>query len=455
MSPGSPFELRYTEPMGINIALKRYLERHIEPYLPEIPKPEVPWRNVLVIPVYAESSSLLDKLSKSLSGPERVLVILIINRPDSNDDPQCNSNLRQAIQLQKKANGNTTELLKLNERSDLFVYDMERLRGPSPSKEGVGLARKVGCDIALTCWHRGQIKSDWICSSDADATLPNDYFAKLNSTAENTAAATFPFQHSPGGDEELNHATLLYELRLHHYVLGLEYAGSGYAYHTLGSALAVKCENYAQVRGFPKRSGGEDFYLLNKLAKTGLVERIEGQCIELESRVSTRVPFGTGPAVGKLLEEGQAEEQALFYHPQCFYALRAVLAIIPALRARSSGELPSLLQDHSLDKDLAQASYESLVKLGLENILEHCIRQTTSQVQFTSQFHQWFDGFRTLKFIHALRELGWQDQTLKNLSQKAPMLWPEPPGQTFDQTLAAQELRCVIQRHWNWTTEAE
>ncbi|MFK8050498.1 MAG: hypothetical protein AB8B81_18900 [Halioglobus sp.] len=455
LSPSYPFEPHYTEHMGKNIAVKRYLERHIEPNLPTVSAAKKPWQHVLVIPAYAESSAILDRLSNSISGPERVIVILVINRPESDTDTQCNEELREGIRQKADSKGTTTELLRLNEQCDLFVYDMEQIHGPSPSKEGVGLARKVGCDIALSCWNCGQIESDWICSSDADATLPKDYFARLNSTPENWAAATFPFKHSPAGHKALSLATAFYELRLHHYVLGLEYAGSNYAYHTLGSALAVKCGNYAQVRGFPKRAGGEDFYLLNKLAKTGTIGRLAGHCIELESRASKRVPFGTGPAVGKLLEDGELDEQPLFYHPLCFYALRAVLATIPALFGSASGDLPSLMQKHSLNKALAQASYESLVNLGLDNILQHCHRQSNSQAQFERHFHQWFDGFRTLKFIHALREMGWENQTLKNLHHNVPVLWPEPFAETSELLLEPQRLRRIIQHNWHWTTETK
>ena len=41
-------------------------------------------------------------------------------------------------------------------------------------------------------------------------------------------------------------------------MLGLEFAASPYAWHSLGSCLAVTPEAYAAVRGFPKRAGGEE-----------------------------------------------------------------------------------------------------------------------------------------------------------------------------------------------------
>jgi hypothetical protein len=450
LSPNCLYELRCIDAMTTSTALKRYLGRHIEPNLPNVPDNALPWRNVLVIPVYAESPSLLERLTKSLSGPHRVLVILVLNRPETENDSQCNQELRQLIKQQTILSGTPSKLLKLNQYSDLYLYDMERISGPLSAKEGVGLARKVGCDIALSWWHCGYIETPWICSSDADATLPKDYFERLDSIPEKTAAATFPFKHLSGLDDEVTQATLLYELRLHHYVLGLDYAGSGYAHHTLGSALAIKCERYAQVRGFPKRAGGEDFYLLNKVAKTGPIERLSGHCIELESRTSNRVPFGTGPAVGKIIAAGVEAEQALFYHPQCFYALRSVLESVPALRTRSASELPLLLQD-LLGQKLAQDSYEILVNLGIEKNLEHCIRQSQSEGQFTRQFHQWFDGFRTLKFIHGLRGLGWHNQTLSDLSTAAPNLWPVQS----DQILEAQALRRAIQKNWGWSIGKE
>ena len=61
-----------------------------------------------------------------------------------------------------------------------------------------------------------------------------------------------------------------------YYVAGLAMAGSRYAHHSLGSTIAVHAKTYAAVRGYPKRSAGEDFYLLNKICKLAPVERLAG-----------------------------------------------------------------------------------------------------------------------------------------------------------------------------------
>ena len=253
--------------------------------------------------------------------------------------------------------------------------------------------------------------------------------------------------HVAGEIASVDDATALYELCIHHYVLGLEHAASPYAYHSLGSCIAIRGDCYAQVRGFPRRSGGEDFYLLNKAAKTGAIARLEGQCIELQSRASERVPFGTGPAVNKIMAGGAFARQRLFYHPHTFEALRIWLLAMPLLSTMPLAKLPQALTDLSLPPPLALASYNALVNLGLKNALIHCRRQGKSEAQFSRQFHQWFDGFRTLKFIHALRSTGWPDQGLEELPELIPTLWPGTSGGQQD----IESLRDAIRNRWGWT----
>jgi hypothetical protein len=348
----------------------------------------------------------------------------------------------------------TVPVYCLNPHTDLYLYDMEMLRGPTPGAQGVGLARKTGCDIALQWMAAGGISGQWLCSTDADATLPPAYFAQLESAAPGAVAAVLPFRHMPGDDAACTHATALYELRLHHYVLGLEYANSPYAFHTLGSSLAIRANAYAHVHGFPKRAGAEDFYLLNKLAKLGAVARLQGGCIELQSRHSSRVPFGTGPAVAAIMAAEHPNDAALFYHPQCFEALAALLASLPALAAEPERAIAWLLRDRGLHALLARHAEAALDTLGIAAALAHCRRQSSTDAQFQRHFHQWFDGFRTLKFIHALRDAGWPSCSLRELAGLAPQLWPQP--ESHIESLAAEgpheveKLRHRIRQHWGW-----
>jgi hypothetical protein len=431
-----------------SIALQRYRERHTETGLPAHKFSESQWQQVLVLPAYREPSTLLQNLRQLPPGPDRSLVILVLNRPDSDPDPQANNELRMAIEEQvlQKREKESIPLGHLNNHVDLYLHDMEAQCGPTPMAQGVGLARKTGCDLALQWMTTGAISGQWICSIDADAIAPKNYFEQLDRAEQDAVAAVFPFRHVAGEEKTCDAATALYELRLHHHVLGLEYAGSPYAYHTLGSCLAVRATSYAQVRGFPKRAGAEDFYLLNKLAKLGPIARLQGSCIKIQSRPSSRVPFGTGPAVQSILTADNPGEAPIFYHPHCYEALRALLNGIPELALAPKQNISKLLAKNGLAAPLAEHSSQTLTTLGLESALAHCQRQSTSKEQFLRQFHQWFDAFLTLKFIHAIRDTGWPQQSVEQLDTLQPCLWPK--AQSAHQT--NEGLREDIARHWGW-----
>ncbi|MEH6590791.1 MAG: hypothetical protein V7746_11060 [Halioglobus sp.] len=432
--------------MKATTALQRYLERHIEPDLPAPPLGVPPWHQVLVIPVYCESPSLIEKLAQQLTCPSRKLLILVSNRPDNGSDPDINQPLKDAVKLLPALQKDYPALRQLNQSTNVFLYEHDSLCGTIDKSQGVGLARKIGCDIALLWQQQGLIDSDWICSTDADATLPADYFERLNSSGADDAAMVFPFWHAPSDDEAVSHATALYELRLHQYVLGLSFAGSPYAYHTLGSCIAIRNSAYVAVRGFPKRAGGEDFYLLNKAAKTGAINSPGGDCITLQSRASSRVPFGTGPAVTRLLEHSTPEDATIFYHPACFLGLRSLLRAIPALYLDPDTVIEQLIVADTGSAQLAAAAAAVLTDLGIEAALLHCRRQGKSQAQFLRQFHQWFDGFKTLKFIHGLRDRGWPEQPLDQLHELRPWLWPGPE----EQALTPAQRRTSIATAWGW-----
>ena len=79
------------------VALRRYLQRHAETGLPSHSFSTPHWQQVLVIPAYRESSALLERLAQLPEGDGRTLVILVLNRPDSDTDPQANDGLRDAL----------------------------------------------------------------------------------------------------------------------------------------------------------------------------------------------------------------------------------------------------------------------------------------------------------------------------------------------------------------------
>ena len=430
------------------------------------PPGDLCWDVCVVIPVYAETIEFLDNLLALQHSAASILVIVVINRPESDPDVTANQQLRSALNalpLQARLQ-HECEIRTAASGLDLLIVDIETRSGPSPRKQGVGLARKTGCDLALH-WHgAGSISSPWLYSSDADAQWPDDYFARIADARVSRGAVTFPFFHAATenthDDPDSEAACLLYELRLHHYVLGLQYAGSPYAFHTLGSCLAVHALDYAAVRGFPRRAGGEDFYLLNKVAKFGGVQTLDGKAIRLSARVSTRVPFGTGPAVGALLAErqssttttptsSQVQDVPLFYNPACFEALRALLTECTVL----AGELASTMNPPrmiaSLPENLAGPTLTALGELGFEGALAHCHRQSQDAAGYLQHLNQWLDGFRTLKFIHAIRAAGFPDLSLHSLTTAEPNLLALNP----DQLPEVQHVLSAVRQQLGWAIE--
>ena len=137
---------------------------------------------------------------------------------------------------------------------------------PFNKNKGVGLARKIAADTAVKLIENKHIINPWIYSTDADVILPKDYFNCITRVTKETLAISLPFKHiHQGSISEKTQA--VYDFKLYYYQLGMKYIGSKYDFIPLGSTIVVHVNAYTQVRGFPTRAAGEDFYLLNKIAR--------------------------------------------------------------------------------------------------------------------------------------------------------------------------------------------
>ena len=204
------------------------------------------------------------------------------------------------------------------------------------------------------------------------------------------SAYYYPFRHI-GDTNAILKATLYYEKSLFYYQAQLSQANSPYAFPTLGSAMTISMKHYGQVRGFPKRSGGEDFYLLNKLSKIGKVKGVANAEVQIQARVSERVPFGTGPAVKTIMEKIAGNETITYYSPTLFLALKKVLQSISIFWHDSAWP-------NHFDRHIHQA----LLDAGLPDFIDKRRQQDKTLKQFEKSFHDWFDAFQTLKFIRRL-----------------------------------------------------
>ena len=425
------FKTGTSKKITVNIRqMEKYLQQYAEPEasaLVGLPDLEA-WMNVVVIPACNEDSRCLR--SPPLCGG-RSLMILVINESQSASSSVSSNNRALALAVAEKfvLQWQTTAAteqgfgLKLFRdevaKRDVLLVDRFSEGRTLPVKGGVGQARKIGVDLATSLIHRGRIKSPWIHCTDGDVRLPETYFSSSNQLQNQGAEYStliYPFFHcndqASAEQNEIELATQLYELSLRYYVAGMKLAGSPYAFHTIGSTMAVRANHYAKVRGFPRRAAGEDFYLLNKLAKVGLVMELHSgpECLplEIESRRSERVPFGTGAAVNKITALTEPVGEFRFYDPMVFELLGYWLSTWPAIwDSRSTDFSATVLAIQPVtdkQRDGLRLLVSGLGEIGVKRALDHAFRQSKSLDQFTKQMHTWFDAFRTLKLIHFLRD---------------------------------------------------
>ncbi len=395
---------------------KKYLQGYAEPEincLSDFPLDQN-YQNCIVIPAYLEKANFIQRFINSHLANGNVLFILVINQPQS----IANNQLQLALAKQCTQSGeelwqheNLSLIQMAGKTSRILLIDRYHSSRAIPDNQGVGLARKIGADVACFLIDKSIIDSPWICSSDADTHLPDNYFSALASIPDKTAAITYQFCHINNNDA-LSDATLLYEKALRYYVCGLQWAGSHYAFHTIGSTLAFRYDYYALARGFPKRAAGEDFYLLNKLAKLAPVRNVSDVTLLIESRLSDRVPFGTGPAASKILQLTEIESYQ-YYHPQLFIELKNCLIAMKSLwEERNNFQLWM--------SKLSEPSQYALTQLPFEKLTMHIMKHIPDKQQCDHHIEQWFDGFRTLKFIHHLQSAYFSPITLAEAIKRAP-----------------------------------
>ncbi|MDA9908913.1 hypothetical protein N9E57_00140 [Gammaproteobacteria bacterium] len=400
------------------MAMQQYLERYAEieaSRFDNLDGLEFNYHHLLCIPAYAESPDFLHQLIAQ-SKEQSVLIILVVNARAEAPPAQISLSREIATYLKQQYPSlgqfaDNIQLLKMTDTIDILLVERCMPGYYLQGDDGVGLARKIACDIACRLITLGKIKNHWIHSTDADAILPADYFSTATALdTTKTSAAVYPFHHTPHENEKVQQAQTLYDLSMDYYVAGLKWAESCWAYHTIGSTLLINPEHYALARGFPKRQAGEDFYLLNKLSKIGDILTLNSTPIALASRLSDRVPFGTGPALNKIMLMQSPLEEFLFYHPHCFVYLKGWLAFVHTLQAGKDIVLSAAIIEQFVHANEKYAALDSqllmncLESLGASKALAHAFSHSKSDAVLKRHIQNWFDGFITLKFIHWMRD---------------------------------------------------
>ena len=261
-----------------------------------------------------------------------------------------------------------------------------------PEKFGVGLARHQACTSGL-----GFIQDDVpVISLDADSPVDPKYLHAIFEFLHkhpHFQAGHVNFQHRHCGGESEKRAIRIYEEHLKRHRQQLELAGSPHAWYAIGSTIVCNKAAYLKSGGYHcRRMAGEDFYLLQQLSKTGCkIEMIEDAIVYPSDRVSDRVPFGTGKAVGDIIQSGSW----LSYHEHCYRDLGELLIAVK--------ENLDEVADVVLQKSPATCT-EWLIQRDFSDVWPKLQSNARDNEMLLQRFHEWLDAFQTLKLIHFLSD---------------------------------------------------
>lgn len=385
------------------------------------------FQKIIVVPAIAESNNLPTFINSLEQNDEldllNTLLLIVVNNSISSTDEVKEDNIK------------TLEYLNtLNTKINLSFIDACRAGKEMDDKNGgVGFARKIGMDLALTKFDYLSINKKILICTDADCVVDSNYLSEISQefNKNNLEAAVVNYSHDISGNDEETKAIICYEIFLRYYVLGLSFAHSDYAFHTIGSTMLCTPEAYVKVEGMNKRKAAEDFYFLEKLAKIYPIGEIRSTFVHPSKRGSWRVPFGTGRSVDRYLTNTRDEYQ--LYDPKSFIILKNWLEVFydrslsqPELVSGSfditgsEQEIPNQVRNDDtknrislskIAKNIHPSLFDFLNQQDFENFVKKVLLNNKNRSEAEKQKHFWFDAFKTLKLIHYLR-----DETYPNIN---------------------------------------
>ncbi len=400
---------------GLPINVKKYLEKYFFSNQPTGQSSwELEWNgnknitHAVVIPVICEFENIPNLLTSLSQNDNKyfdeTLIIFVVNNSKFSNSSIKLDNQKSIALIRNIIKRNTTDNNKLitsvlESNLQIGLIDASSEGNELLDKDaGVGLARKIGMDLALQIFNYSSKSKRLITSLDADCTVDKNFITEIrdNFYAKNLSAAIVNYAHNLSTENENTAAIICYEIFLRYYVLGLHIAGSHYAYHSIGSTINCDVESYIKVEGMNKNKAAEDFYFLEKLAKIFEINKIRSTTVYPSSRTSWRAPFGTGHWVNRF--NLKTQNDYLLYDPKSFLILKKWLEVFHL------NEISNIDDYLSEAKKINNVLYEFLVTQYFEKNFGKVVNNSSSNAQLQKQKIRWFDAFKTLKLIHYLRD---------------------------------------------------
>lgn len=362
-------------------------------------------KSIVVIPALSEYYGILTLLESLLKNDNKyfssTLIIFVVNdkvhsAKEIKEDNQRSIELIRNI-INHEANSGFTKKV-IYSGLNLGLIDAASEGNEFPEKDaGAGFARKIGMDQALTAFDYSTKHKKIIISLDADCTVKKNFLTSIidNFNKRHLSAAVIKLEHRIL-DVKTTAAIICYEIFLRYYILGLKMANSPFAFQTVASTMAFDYQTYIRAGGMNKRKAGEDFYFLQKIAKRTKIEEIKSTTVFPSSRISWRVPYGTGPRIQRFISK--IKNEYLLYAPESFIILKNWLEEFNKPVILSSQEYLEVAEK------IHPALHQFLVLNNFESSWNKILTNSKSLLQLKKQKLDWFDGFRTLKLIHYLRD---------------------------------------------------
>lgn len=366
----------------------KYLQKNKRvPYIQPLPDSECGL--IVVIPCFREPDILLtlDSLFECELPVKKVEVIILINHSEVAPEEIKQYNLSTKKEVE--------QWISIHKKENLSFFAM----GPIELQKkwaGVGLARKSGMDEALSRFNFLNKHNGIIVSLDADTLVAKNYLVEIERFFEENpenVGVTISFEHQTAGIENKQYnGILLYEKYLAYYKNSLKYIGFPYAMFTVGSAFAVTAQSYVKRGGMTRRQAGEDFYFLQNLALIGPVGELTSTTVYPSARVSNRVPFGTGPIVGKWMND--AEDLTKTYNFRAFADLKIFFDRIESYFKIDSTTFNQLVSD--LPESVRAFIIEDNFREEIDDLNNNCSTRKSFRIRF---FHK-FNAFKILKYLN-------------------------------------------------------
>lgn len=364
---------------------------------------------IVVIPCFNEPDLIpsLESLKNCDQPTCDVEVIVVINSGVEHSAEIKSKNLETLTKARNWSKKNSTSKLKYH-----FIH-VDNL----PQKHaGVGLARKIGMDEAVGRFDSFNTDGIIICY-DADSLCDKNYLTEIENLFTSNSklkGCSIYFEHPISGnnfDATIYNGIINYELHLRYYVLAMRFCDLPFAYHTIGSSMAVISSAYQKQGGMNKRKAGEDFYFLHKIISQGNFAELKTTRVIPSPRVSDRVPFGTGRAIGEWVRIESKTYST--YNFKSFKLIREFVKQIPDLYKTDFENLRSTVPQENLD-----VLRKFLTSENFKTAIAEIRKNSPTQETFNKRFFVWFDAFRVLKLVHFLRDNAFKNSSVIDEANK-------------------------------------